>query len=82
MIEQGYPEEEVEKMRGGMEEEGWMENSLLPPRYLLLMVNSQHKIVNIKKPIVNLWRAFFPPLKAKVAISSSNSCGQFELHSL
>ena len=42
MIEQGYPEEEVEKMRGGMEEEGWMENSLLPPRYLLLMVNGQY----------------------------------------
>ena len=33
MIEQGYPDEEVEKMRRGMEEkEGWVENLLLPPR--------------------------------------------------
>ena len=42
MIEQGHPEEEVEKMRGGMEEEeGWVENSLLPPRCtLLILVNN------------------------------------------
>ena len=44
MIEEGHPEEELEKMRRGMEEEeGWVENSLLPPRCtLFILVNSPY----------------------------------------
>ena len=53
MIEEGHPEEEVEKMRRGMEEEeGWVENSLLPPRCTLLNPHTgQQYLVYVEYPI-------------------------------
>ena len=33
MIDRGYPEEDLDKMREGMSQEGWMEDPLLPPRW-------------------------------------------------